>query len=191
MKHHSIGANAVLVLLVSAGLATGQTSTTPTFATTVTTGMVGWAPASQTAQLNVLNTGAPVPTATSPTTTAGACPVELQFFDGQNNLLKSLSVTNVASGTAASLTLKLSDLTAAPSGVRLDIRGAVKSNPLVTTTTTTTIPPGSGSTIISPFTICSFVTTMELYDSTTGVTQTLTSDTHPFGTLIAVPLALL
>jgi hypothetical protein len=151
--------------------------------------MVGWAFASQTAQLNVLNTGAPVPTSTSPTTTAGACPVELQFFDGQNNLLKSLSVTSVASGTAASLTLKVSDLTAAPSGVRLDIRGAVKSNPLVTTTTTSTIPPGS--TVIPLFPGCSFVTTMELYDNTTGVTQTLTSDTHAVPTFIAVPLALL
>jgi len=185
MKHYSIGTSAVLALLISAGIATAQTSTTPVYASTVTTGMVGWAPASQTAQLNVLNTAAPVPTSTSPSTTAAACPVELEFFDGQNNLLKSLSVTNVAPGTAASLTLKLSDLMSAPSGLRIDIRGAVKSHPLVTG------PITASSTYVLGFTACTLVTTMELFDNVTGVTQTLTSDTRPVATSIAVPLGVL
>jgi len=90
MKYHSMGTSVLLALLISAGLATAQTTTTPTFETAVTTGIVGWAPVSQTAQLNVLNTGgflavAGTTSATGTSSTAAACPVELEFHDAQNN----------------------------------------------------------------------------------------------------------
>ncbi len=185
MKRHSMGASVLLALFISAGLATAQTTTTPTYESSVTTGIVGWAPASQTAQLNVLNTGgifAAITTSTS-TTTAAACPVELAFYDAQDNLLKSLQVSNVAAGTAASLTLKLADLTTSSTALRLDIRGVVKSNPIVTGP----IPAGN-MPMIPVFSTCTIVPTLELFDTSTGVTQTFTSDMRPFGTPVVVPL---
>jgi len=177
-----------LALLISAGMATAQTTTAPTFETAVTTGIVGWAPASQTVQLNVLNTGGTVAvvtaTATTPTTPVAACPVELEFHDGQDNVLKSLEVSNLAAGTAASLTLKLSDLPAATVAPRLDIRGVVKSNPIVSGP----IPAGSAPVIPVPFLTCSVMPTLELFETSTGVTQMFTSDMRPFGTPQIVPL---
>jgi hypothetical protein len=189
MKYHSIGAGALLALLISAGLATAQTTSAPTFETTVTTGIVGWAPGSQTAQLNVLNTGGLVAVATTITTTAptpvAACPVELEFHDAQDKVLKTLEVSNLAAGTAASLTLKLSDLPAATTAPRLDIRGVVKSNPIVSGP----IPAGSAPVIPAfPFLTCSVMPTLELFETSTSVTQTFTSDTRLFGTPQIVPL---
>ncbi len=185
MKHHSMGTSALLALLISAGLATAQTTTTttPTYESTVTTGMVGYMPSTQTAQLNVLNTGGLFANSAA-TTPVAACPVELEIYDGQNNVLKSLQVTNVAPGTEASLTFKLSDLPAGTVVFRLDIRGVVKSNPIVGGPI-----PAASATMIPVFSTCSFVTTLELFDTSTGVTQTLTSDTRPFGTPVVVPLA--
>jgi len=174
--------SAVFAFFVSAGLAAAQTTTTPTYETNVTTGIVGFAPAAQTAQLNVLNIGG-IFAATS--NVVAACPVELEFYDAQNNILKSLQITNVSQGTAASLTLKLADLPAAEAAVpRTGIRGVVRSN---LSSGVTTIPSGTGAAAIFPF--CSFVTTLELFDSTTGVTQTFTSDTHSLVTAVAIPLA--
>lgn len=187
MKHHSTRTSLLLALLISAGLATAQTTTTPSFETAVTTGMVGLMPSTQTAQLNVLNIGSVFPpiTGTTMTSTVAACPVELEIYDGQNNVLKSLQVSNVASGTEASLTLKLSDLPAGTLVFRLDIRGVVRSNPLVTGPISAT-----GTAILPLFSSCSFVTTLELFDTSTGITQTHTSQTHPFGSPVVVPLAI-
>lgn len=189
MKYHSMGTSVLLALLISAGLATAQTTTTPTYESAVTTGMVGFMPSTQTAQLNVLNTGGAISvvtaTATGVTNPVAACPVELEILDGQNNVLKSLQVSNVAAGTEASLTFKLSDLPAGTVVFRLDIRGVVKSNPIVTGP----IPATSGTmTPIFPFSSCSLMPTLELFDTTTGITQTLTSDTRPFGVPVAFPL---
>ena len=193
MKNHSMGTSVLLALLISAGLATAQTTTTPTYESAVTTGIVGWAPATQTAQLSVLNTGAvfavAVISATPPTSTtpAATCPVDLEFHDAQNNVLKTLQVSNLPAGTAVSLTLKLADLAAAPTALRVDIRAVVKSNPLVSGP----IPAGSGTMIpFIPFPACSVLPTLELFDTSTGVTQTFISDTRPFGTPVAVPLAI-
>ena len=191
MKYHSMGTSVLLALLISAGLTTAQTTTTPTFESAVTTGIMGFTPSSQTAQLNVLNTGgflavAGTTSATGTSSTAAACPVELEFHDAQNNVLKTMQVSNVAAGTAVSLTLKLADLAAAPSGLRLDIRGVVKSNPVVSGP----IPAGSGTMIPVPFPACSILPTLELFDTSTGVTQMFSSDTRPFGTPVAVPLTI-
>jgi hypothetical protein len=186
MKYHSTRTSVLLALLISAGLGTAQT-TTPTFESAVTTGMVGFMPSTQTAQLNVLNAGGvfAASTGTTAANPVAACPVELQIYDGQNNVLKSLQVSNVAAGMEASLTFKLSDLPAGTVVFRLDIRGVVRSNPIVSG------PISSGSAPMIPaFATCSFVTTLELFDTSTGVTQTLTSDTRPFGAPVAVPLAI-
>jgi hypothetical protein len=187
MKHHSTRTSVLLALLISAGLATAQTTTTPTFESAVTTGMVGFMPSTQTAQLNVLNIGGvfAATTGTTSTNVVAACPVELEIYDGQNNVLKSLQVSNVTSGTEASLTFKLSDLPAGTVVFRLDIRGVVRSNPIVTGPI-----PAAGTPILpAVFSSCSFVTTLELFDTSTGITQTLTSDTRPFGSPVVVPLA--
>lgn len=189
MKYQSIGTSVLLALLISAGLATAQTSTTtPTYETAVTTGMVGLMPQTQTAQLNVLNTGGLIAVAASTTTTStnpvAACPVELEFRDAQNNVLKSLSVSNLSPGTAASLTMKISDLPAATVVFRLDIRGVVKSNPIVSGPI-----PATSLPMIPVFSSCSVLPTLELFDTSTGITQTFTSDTRPFGTPVVVPLA--
>ncbi len=189
MKYHAMGASAVSALLISASLATAQTTTTPTFESTLTTGIVGWAPATQTAQLNVLNVGAnfAVVAGTTSTTPTSACPLELEFHDAQNNVLKTLEVSSLAPGTAVSLTLKLADLTAAPTGLRVDIRGVVKSNPL----STGPIPAGSATgTAVNLFSACSTMPTLELFDNATGVTQIFTSNTRPVATLQVVPLML-
>jgi len=194
MKYHSMGTSALLALLISSGLSAQTTTTAPTYETTVTTGMVGWVPGTQTAQLNVLNVNSIVltgfavfldPYASGTTTTA--CPVELDFIDAQNNVLKSMQVSNVAPGMAASLTLKLSDLTAATTpALRASIRGVVKSNQLISGTINVTSAPVIPAT---PFSFCSLMPTLELFDSTTGVTQTVISDTRPSGAPVLVTAA--
>jgi hypothetical protein len=179
MKSHSTGTSVLLALIISAGQALAQTST-PTFEAAVSTGVVGLMPSSQTAQLNVLNLANPLTT----TQTATPCPVDLEFRDAQNNVKKSLQVTNLSAGTAASLTFTLSDLPAGTVVFRLDIRGVVKSNPIVTG------PVASGTATMIPLGACPLMTTLELFDTTTGITQTFTSDTRPFGIPLAVPLTL-
>jgi len=179
-----MGTSGLLALLICAGLATAQTTNPPTYETTVTTGIVGWAPTAQTAQLSVLNLNGP---AASSTATATACPVELEFHDAQNSVLKSLQVSNVAPGTVALLTLKLADLAAAPTALRAEIRGVVKYNSLVSGP----IVFGGGPMIPAAATsACSVLTTLELFDNTTGVTQMFTSDTRPSGTPVVVPLVI-
>jgi len=177
MKRHTMGTSVLLALTISAGLATAQT-TTPTFEAAVTTGLVGLMPSTQTAQLNVLNLANPV----AGTTTA-TCPVSLELRDAQNSVRKSLQVSNLAAGTAASLTFNLTDIPVGTVVFRLDIRGVVKSNPVVTG------PITAGMTGMFSFSACPLMTTLELFDTTTGVTQTFTSDTRPFATPVVVPLA--
>jgi hypothetical protein len=182
-----MGTSVLLALLIPAGLATAQTTNTPTFESAVTTGIVGWAPATQTAQLNVLNTSAVAATTTNTTTTVPAvvCPVDLEFRDAQDNVLKTLQVSTLAPGIAASLSLKLADLATAPTGLRVAIRAVVKSNPI------TSGPIPAGGTMILAFpSACTILPTLELFDTSTGVTQMFTSDTRPFATPVAVPLAI-
>jgi len=188
MKDHTIGTSVLLALLLSAGLATAQTTATPTYESAVTTGIVTMMPQTQTAQLNVLNTGSAVAVATSSpgstTPPVVACPVELEFRDTQNNVLKSMSVSNLAPGTAATLTMKISDLPAVALVFRLGIRGVVKSNPFNFASFLT------GGMPVIAFSSCSVLPTLELFDTSTGITQTLVSDTRPFGTPVVVPLAI-
>jgi hypothetical protein len=193
MQYHSMGTSALLALLISAGLATAQTTTTTTsttiFETALTTGIVGWAPATQTAQVNALNVTTSVAvagtlgTGTTSTTTP-TCPMELEFVDAQNNVLKSAQVSNVAPGTAASLTLKLADLSTAANALRISIRAVVKYNPFVSGP----IVGGIGPAIpVSLTSACSVMPTLELFDTATGVTQTLAGETRTSGAVV-VPL---
>jgi hypothetical protein len=188
-----MGTIALLALLISAGLATAQTTTTttstPALESTLTTGIVGWAPATQTAQVNALNVStfiavaATSSTGTTATTTA-TCPVELEFIDAQNNVLKSAQVSSVAPGTAASMTLKLADLSTATNALRIGIRAVVKYNSFVSGP----IVGGIGTTIpVSFSSACSVMPTLELFDSATGVTQTFSSETRATGSVV-VPL---
>jgi hypothetical protein len=185
MRYRSIGTSVLLALLVSAGL-TAQT--TPTFETALTTGVVGWAPGTQTAQLNVLNLNgfvAVAGTSTSTTTPAATCPMQLQFVDAQNNVLKSVQVSNLAPGTAVSLTLKLADLTTATTALRADIRGVVKYNSMFGGPIVFSGGPGVPAIAASA---CTIMPTLELFDAASGVTQMFTSDTRPSGTPQIVPL---
>lgn len=144
------------------------------FQQTVTTAIVGFA-ASQTVQLNVLNSGI------ATTTTVAGCEVQLAFYDSQNRLLKQGTATNVAPGNATSLSLVRGDVpTASATTPRVSLRGHV-----------TVVPPTSATAgpavLVSS---CSLFTSLEVYDTVTGVTQVFTADTQSSFTGEAVPLTI-
>lgn len=162
----------------------------PNFSSVVTTGAVGLA-ASQTAQLNVVNLNTTSPSTTTTTTPTVACPVQLEFWDSLGNLVKSLSIPNLAPGATGSLQLKLAEVTTNnTSPLRTEVRGVVRR-------TTTTPPPAGGTAAPTPtpqpitfFPLaCSVATTLEIFDTTSGVTQALTSDLHTLEDFTVVPLA--
>jgi hypothetical protein len=152
-----------------------QTTTPPTFLSASSTGMMGLA-ATQTAQLNVVNLAG-----ASTTLPVAACEVQLEFWDATGKMVKSTTITNLAPGIAGLLQIKLGDVTSSASTLRTEVRGVVRSNPLNTS--------GSGGTllpIVYPLG-CSVATTLEVFDNSTGVAQSLTSDMHALQTLI-IPL---
>jgi hypothetical protein len=162
----------------------------PSFASAVTTGAVGLA-ASQTAQLNVVNLTT-TSTTTTTTTATVACQVQLEFWDFSGKLVKSMAISNLAPGATGSLQLKLAEVTSNTSPLRAEVRGVVRR--------TTTTPPPTGGTatpttptpqpIIFDPAVCTVATTLEFFDSTTGVTQALTSDLHTLEDFtVVVPLA--
>jgi hypothetical protein len=147
----------------------------PTFAAAVTTGGVGLA-ASQTAQLNVVNLNSASTTTTTSTPTP-ACQVQLEFWDSKGILVKSSGPLNLLPGATGFLQIKLTDVTSNTSPLRTEVRGVVRR----TTTappTGVTIPPGASVQPIFYPAYCAVATTLEVFDSTTGVTQALTSDLH-------------
>jgi len=147
----------------------------PAFSPAVTTGAVGLA-ATQTAQLNVVNLNTTSPSTT--TTPTVGCQVQLEFWDSTGKMVKSLAISDLAPGATGSLQIKLTDVTTNTSPLRTEVRGVVRR--------TTTTPPQTGVTIpagpiLQPIAIpasCSVAITLEVFDSTTGVTQSLTSDLH-------------
>lgn len=143
------------------GVATAQPAGAK-YISSVTTGMVGLA-ATQTAQLNVLNL-APPTLSTSP---VALCAVELSFYDTQNRLLNSSTAT-VAPGAAASLALGYLKLPPVAIGFHPLIRGVVR-------TLAVPSPVAASSTL----TYCNLFVTLELFDSMTGVSHVVTSDTRP------------
>lgn len=142
---------------------------------TYTTGMVGFT-TGQTARLNVLNLNAEPTTAAS--TQPANCTVELQFYDNKGTLVSHTVVPNFAPGASTSFDLPRASVTS-ETAARAEIRGAVVINPTSTSASTT-----------SPATVgnCSVVTTLEIFDTVSGSTISLTSDTRMTGLPTAVPL---
>ena len=142
---------------------------------TFTTGMVGFTN-NQTARLNVLNLN-PVASSTTTTTTAPAnCTVELQFLDAKGNLVKQSVAPNFAPGQATSFDLPRASLTS-ETAIHAEIRGVVVVNPAPT-------PVESPA----PVGYCSVMTTLEIFDATTGSTVAFTSDTRAIGMTGLIPL---
>ena len=171
-SHHTIGllAAAVFSAPLLAQIASVPPTVLPptfTYQQTFTTGMIGFT-TNQTARLNVLNLNA-VPATSSATQTAN-CTVELQFYDEKNNLQKQSVVPNFAPGMSTSLDLLRSAVTSPATALRAEIRGVVVVNP-------------SPSPVASPAAVgpCGVLTTLEIFDSTTGSTVAVTSDTRALG----------
>jgi len=175
MRSRYLYGSTLAVWLVFAGQMMAQTTTLSQviFQHSDTTGMVGFT-LNQTARLNVLNLNT-MP-ATAPTPTPANCTVELQFFDGQNNMLKQTMVANFAPGTATLLDLKREAISTTAGG-RVEIRGVVTVNP--------TPSPAASPAAVG---FCTVKTTLEIFDSNTLSTISLTSDTSPVGSGIVVPL---
>jgi hypothetical protein len=140
--------------------------------------------ASQTAQLSVVNL--------TPATTANStmpfvpCQVQLEFWDTQGNLVKSGFTGNLASGATFSLQLKLTEVTTNTSPLRTQIRGVVRQSRALVTPA----DPGEQAPAIPTFVplSCAVATTLEVFDTTSGVTQALTSDLHAMSEFNIVPL---
>jgi len=161
--------------------------TIPTFSPAVTTGAVGLA-ASQTAQLNVVNL-IPAGSATTTTTPVLPCQIQLEFWDAQGKLVKSLSIPSLAPSATASLQIKLAEVITNTAPLRTEIRGVMRRE-------TPTPAPGVTATptpIAQPIAFfpasCAVATTLEIFDTATGVTQALTSDLHAMEQFNILPLA--
>jgi hypothetical protein len=166
---------ALAALLFSGVPLLAQIATIPAFSPAVTTGAVGLA-ASQTAQLSVVNLNVPSSTTTPPPTATLPCAVQLEFWDSQGKMVKSVSIASLGGGATGSLQIKLSDVPNPTSPLRTEVRGVVR-RPTPTSTTGVTIPPGS--TLQPIFSAnCAVATTLEIFDTATGMTQSLTSDVH-------------
>jgi len=142
---------------------------------TMSSAIVG-ATSTQSAQLNVLNL-APV----IPGVTAVACPATLEFYSASGALLKQMSVNTIAPSTAVSLVFKPSPPSTAVNA-RAQIRAVVVMpfpivTPVVSSGSTPVIPVGAG---------CTFVSSLEITDDSSGVTQILTTDFRSTPEAIAV-----
>lgn len=136
---------------------------------TFTTGMVGIT-TNQTARINVLNLNSVATTTGSPTAAAN-CTVELQFFDDKGSQVgQSSTVPNFAPGTSTHFDLPRASITS-ETATRAEIRGVVIVNPTSAQATTSAAAAGN----------CSVITTLEVFDSNTGSTISLTSDTRAIG----------
>ncbi|MDR3698894.1 MAG: hypothetical protein P4L56_04610 [Candidatus Sulfopaludibacter sp.] len=161
MKYSSAGRCALTGTLAFGFVLMAQTVGTPTYVQAVSTGIVSFT-TNQTAQLNVVNLN---PVAGTTGATATACPVELQFYDSNNALLKQLAINNVSPGAAASLTLARTEVTGSTMP-RFAIRGVVRTNPVSTSTNGATPIFNAG---------CPVKATLEIYNNDTGYTQFVTS----------------
>lgn len=165
---------AAAIVLASVPLAAQTTTSAPVFLSVVTTGMLGLA-GSQTAQLNVVNL------AIASTASVTPCEVQLEFWDATGKLVKSSAIADLGQGAAGSLQLKLGEVTTATSSLRTEIRALVRSNALT--------PSASGIAAVLYQPGCSVVTTLEVFDTVSGVTQSMTSDVHALAANVALPLA--
>jgi len=125
-------------------------------------GMVGLA-SGQTARLNVVNVGIPNPSSLP-------CVLALAFLDSDSKILKQMFVS-VGFGNAAFVDLAMGNI--GPG--RVQIRG-IGYNPLLT----------PGSAIPQPLS-CSFVPTLELFDTETGRTSAIVTDFRTPGSSVSNP----
>jgi hypothetical protein len=132
------------LLLASAALAQTATPTTVTRLSAFTP--VGIA-SSETMQVNVVNTAEAASTAT-----AASCTGTISFFNSAGTIIGAATNFTVTTGQVFSATLPFSKVGA--SGTRSEIRGVVS----LTTTLRPTVP-------------CSLVSSLETYDTATGVTH--------------------
>jgi hypothetical protein len=167
---------AVAAILLAGVPLPAQTSSTPTFLSVVSTGMLGLAGA-QTAQVNVVNLA--ITSNAKPT----PCEVQLEFWDSTGKLVKSSTIADLAQGAAGALQLKLGEITTATSSLRSEIRAVVRSNAL-----TPSASGGTASPVFYPLG-CSVVTTLEVFDTISGVTQSMTSDVHALASGVLLPVA--
>jgi hypothetical protein len=155
------------VLAVSALALPAQTAAVA--ATVKTTAMIGLAQG-QTAQLNLLNPGAPA---------AGAiCTAAVTYFDAGGAALKT-STVSVAPGTSSAVDLTDTELSIAV-GARREIR-AQFSIPAV-------LPPAStGNAPMIPAS-CTLIPTLEIFDSASGRTLVSLGGAHAVPSGIATPV---
>ena len=154
-------------LLLCAVVATGAIAQTTTTSGTVTrettTPPIGLG-STETAQINVVNTA----TASSGGT-AASCTGSISFLNASGTAIGSATTFTVASGQISSVTLPFSK--AGASGTRTEIRGVVS----LTVTTGTTAAP------------CALSTSLETYDSSTGVTHVYLAGLDGSGNSIGNP----
>jgi hypothetical protein len=124
----------------------------------ITTGLIGLTQ-NQTARFGVLNLNA------VGLTTAN-CTVQLQFFDAQNNPIKTGVTPNFAPQAATTLDLTRAEVTGQTTN-RVEIRAQVTVNP---TPTPNGAPANPG--------YCTVFPTLQIIDNTTGSTVVFTSDTR-------------
>ena len=156
----------ILVLLAAAAVVLAQTApvTLPSSPITLSFGMIGLA-GGQTVRLSAVNTvrtPPPILIAQVP------CKVELDLFDAQGTMIKQIDIDNLGYGKSAFVEADRASITDANN--RVEVSGVVK----------------IGST--QSF-FCSITPTLEVYDTATGRTQAILSNTAQSTSLIR-PLAL-
>jgi len=134
----------LLTLLASSAIALAQTTTTGTVTRQSTSPPIGLA-SSETIQVNLTNTAS-----SSSSGTAASCTGTVAFLTASGATIGSAASFSAAGGQTASVSLPFSKSGAA--GTRTEIRAAVS------VTFTSEVP-------------CSIVTSLETFDTTTGVTH--------------------
>jgi hypothetical protein len=138
-----------------------DTSATFLMSQTRTTGMIGIS-AGDSVRINVLNPGLPAPLL------GILCFAQLAFVDDQNNQLRDVFY-RVLPGHSVSLTLNAdSDVTLGSDG-RLEIRGVLRTPPLLN-------PPPPDVLPIPVNTSCPLVATLEVFNNETGRTRLILPD---------------
>ncbi|HTA45675.1 MAG TPA: hypothetical protein VK789_24675 [Bryobacteraceae bacterium] len=152
----------------------GQTSTPATETSTTNLPAIGLA-STETVQVNVLNT-IPIFPSTSPTTAPPDCSGAIAFYDANGNMIGSATDFKVGHGQTSSA--KLPYASAAASGTaRIVVRAAIS----VTMSTVTPPTPITGGGPVLPFfpPTCFLTSSLETYDTATGVTHTFYAGTAP------------
>jgi hypothetical protein len=138
--------------------------------------------------MNVLNLGAAsavllagVSTSTS-APPAATCSVTIEFLDGQGNVVGSQPET-LGVGQAASFDFTFAKLTPAATSPRVQIRGAVKySYSLYPIAVATIALPGNVNS-------CNLVPTLEVFNTVSGETQVILTQTTSVPQEVATPVA--